>query len=77
VTLESDLFWFRTRDDLLEEWGYGIGRLVEIPESCIALALLDDDRNEFLGPCTPGALASPDLSNATASSAPLFGASPA
>lgn len=104
MTLESDLFWFRTRDDLLEEWGYGIGRwhlvrksrafmtaisldehgvplhgadgrLLENPESCIALALLDEDRNEFFGPCDPGALASPELSGAVASGA-LLGASP-
>ncbi len=104
MTLESDLFWFRTRDDLLEEWGYGIGRwhlvrksrafmtaisldehgvplhgadgrLLENPASCIALALLDEDRNEFFGPCEPGALASPDLSGAVASGVPLLGAS--
>jgi hypothetical protein len=104
VTLESDLFWFRTRDDLLEEWGYGIGRwhlvrksrafmtavsldqqgvpllgtdgrLLENPETCIALALLDEDRNEFLGPCDATALASPELSGAAAG-APLLGLSP-
>jgi hypothetical protein len=44
------------------------GRLVENPGSCITLALLDGDRNEFLGPCVPGALASPDL--------PMLSASP-
>jgi hypothetical protein len=104
VSLESDLFWFRTRDDLLEEWGYGIGRwhlvrkslafmtaisldehgvplyaadgrLLEDPNTCIALALLDEGRNEFLGPCEPGTLVPPDLSGAAASGA-LLGASP-
>ena len=101
MTLESDLFWFRTRDDLLEEWGYGIGRwhlvrksrafmtaisldehgvplhaadgrLIENPATCITLALLDEDRNEFLGPCEPGALASPDLAGATVGAASLL-----
>lgn len=100
VTLESDLFWFRTRDDLLVEWGYGVGRwhlvrksrafmtaialdeqhvplhrpdgrLLEIPESCVAVALLDEERNEFLGPCDPCALASPDLAAAATSVLPL------
>jgi hypothetical protein len=103
VTLESDLFWFRTRDDLLEEWGYGLGRwhlvrksrafmtaisldehgvplhdsdgrLLENHETCIALMLLDEDRNEFLGPCEPGALVLPELSGGTASGAALLGA---
>jgi hypothetical protein len=100
VTLESDLFWFRTRDDLLLEWGYDInrwylvrksrafmtaialdeqgvplhrpdGRPIEIPESCIALALLDEERNEFLGPCDPCALASPALAAAGSGALPL------
>jgi hypothetical protein len=94
VTADSDLFWFRTRDDLMVEWGYGIGlwhlvrksrafmtaiardaqgvplhrpdgRLVEIPESCIALALLDEERSEFLGPFDPCALALPELAAVT------------
>lgn len=108
VTLESDLFWFRTRDDLLEEWGYGIGRwhlvrksrafmtsialdeqglplqrpdgrLLEIPESCIAVALLDEDRNEFLGPVERCALALPELAAAATGALPLgaaLGATP-
>ena len=100
VTPESDLFWFRTRDDLLVEWGYEVGRwhlvrrsrvfmtalaldaqcvplrgpdgrLLEIPESCIAVALLDEDRNEFLGPCDACALASPELAGAATGALPL------
>src|SRR5690606_35874773 len=26
VRSDAQLFWFRTRDDLLEEWGYAVGR---------------------------------------------------
>jgi hypothetical protein len=103
VPLESDLFWFRTRDDLLAEWGYGVdrwqlvrksrafmtaialdeqgipihradGRLLEIPASCIALALLDEERNDFLGPCDPCALASPELAAAATGALPLTAA---